>query len=217
MRKFLFLIVFIIVALFYLFRWDKLLIEEFTFFTDIKISYINKMINFSTTLEKYFNQAKIIERLREENNTLKLYKSLYIMNKNKLVSLNKYHLLKNNIKDSNIQLVKVLSYINFNDFTKVWLDLKKEDENILGLISNEYAAGIVINENNRAVALLNGNKKCSYAVFIGDKKVPGILTSSKNGKELLIKYIPAWSEIKENDEVITSGMDNIFFEGLKVG
>ena len=28
-----------------------------------------------------------------------------------------------------IELVKVLSYINFNDFTKVWLDKVPEDEN----------------------------------------------------------------------------------------
>ncbi len=218
MRKVLFFIVFIIVGLFYLFRWDRLLVEKFAFFTDIKISYINKIINLSTVLEKYFFQASTIEKLRKENDTLKLYKTLYIASKNKLDSLSKYQLLKDGIVSSNIQLVKVLSYINFNDFSKVWLDLKKQDDEILGLITNEYAAGIVVNENNRAVALLNGNKKCSYAVFIGDEKTPGILTSSlANTTQLLIKYIPTWAKIKKGDEVITSGMDNIFFEGLKVG
>ena len=48
-------------------------------------------------------------------------------------------------------------------------------------------------------------------------KAPGIITSSKSEEELLIKYIPIWAEITNGDEVITSGMDNIFFEGLKVG
>ncbi len=32
-----------------------------------------------------------------------------------------------------------------------------------------------------------------------------------------MKYIPIWIEINLGDEVITSGMDNIFFKGLKVG
>jgi rod shape-determining protein MreC len=34
---------------------------------------------------------------------------------------------------------------------------------------------------------------------------------------MIIKFIPIWSAITKGDEVITSGMDNIFFEGLKVG
>ena len=32
-----------------------------------------------------------------------------------------------------------------------------------------------------------------------------------------MKFIPAWFDIQEGDEVITSGLDNIFFKGLKVG
>ncbi len=219
MRKFLFFLLFILLSLSYLFRWDRLVVEKFTFFTDIKIYYINKIINLSMIVEKYFNQASTIKHLREENNQLKLYRALYIASENKLNILKEHKLLKNSIEiKSNIKLTKVLSYINFNDFTKVWLDLKKEDDSILGLITDEYAAGIVVNENNRSVALLNGNKKCSYAVFIGEKKVPGILLDSPKGNmELLVKYIPTWADIKKGDKVITSGMDNIFFEGLKVG
>ncbi|MCT7557315.1 rod shape-determining protein MreC [Aliarcobacter butzleri] len=36
-------------------------------------------------------------------------------------------------------------------------------------------------------------------------------------KSRKVKFIPIWSDINIGDEVITSGMDNIFFEGLKVG
>ena len=64
---------------------------------------------------------------------------------------------------------------------------------------------------------MNGNKDCSYAVFLGEGKFPGILTSSDTKDEVQIKYIPFWANIKKGDEVITSGMDNIFYEGLKVG
>jgi rod shape-determining protein MreC len=218
MRKFLFIILFLIVGLLYLFEVDKLIIKNFTFFNDLKLSYINKVIGISTTVEKYFNQVNNIEQLRIENNELKQYKILYTATQKQLDTIKEFVITMDADETKpNINLAKVLSYINFNDFTKVWLDQKKEDDSILGLITEEYAAGIVINENGKSVALLNGNKECSYAVFIGEDKIPGIITSSKDGKNLHIKYIPIWADIKIGDEVITSGMDNIFFEGLKVG
>lgn len=218
MRKFLFIILFLIVSLLYLFDADKLIVKKFTFFNDLKLSYINKVIGISTSIEKYFNQASSIEKLRTENDELKEYKILYTATQKQLDIIKEF-ISTNDTNQSkpNINLAKVLSYINFNDFTKVWLDQEKEDESILGLITEEYAAGIVVKENGKSVALLNGNKECSYAVFIGEDKVPGIVTSSKDGKNLTIQYIPIWAEIKIGDEVITSGMDNIFFEGLKVG
>ena len=218
MRKFLFIVLFLLVGLLYLFEVDKLIIKKFTFFNELKLSYIDKVIGISTSVEKYFNQASTIEALRIENDELKEYKILYTTTQKQLNTIKEFVItMDEDESKANINLTKVLSYINFNDFTKVWLDQKKEDDSILGLITEEYAAGIVVNENGKSVALLNGNKECSYAVFIGEDKVPGIITSSNDGKNLLIKYIPIWSEIKIGDEVITSGMDNIFFEGLKVG
>jgi rod shape-determining protein MreC len=169
-------------------------------------------------VEQYIDQANTIEKLKIENNELKEYKMLYEASKNQLNSLKEFltniDLSENKPK---IELVKVISYINYNDFTKVWLDQEIDDDTILGLITDNYSAGIVVNKNGRAVGLLNGSKECSYAVFIGENKAPGIITSSENQDELQIKFIPVWSEINKGDEVITSGMDNIFFEGLKVG
>jgi rod shape-determining protein MreC len=126
-----------------------------------------------------------------------------------------------NIKNPNnkpkIEFIKVLSYINYNDFTKVWLATELNSDKILGLISDNFAAGIVINQDGRAIGLLNGNKNCSYSVFIGTEKSPGIIVTAENEDSLQIKFIPILAEIKEGDEVITSGMDNVFYEGLKVG
>jgi rod shape-determining protein MreC len=34
---------------------------------------------------------------------------------------------------------------------------------------------------------------------------------------MIIKHIPIWFNIKNNDEVITSGMDRTFPTGIKVG
>jgi rod shape-determining protein MreC len=218
MRKFIFIFLFVTAALSYLFEIDELLVKKFTFFNDLKIAYINKVITFSSMSEQYIDQANTIERLKIENNELKEYKILYEASKNQLNSLKEFltnvELSENKPK---IELVKVISYINYNDFTKVWLDQKIDDDTILGLITDNYSAGIVVNRNGQAVGLLNGSKECSYAVFIGENKAPGIITSSENQDELQIKFIPVWSEINKGDEVITSGMDNIFFEGLKVG
>ena len=218
MRKFIFIFLFVTAALSYLFQIDELLVKKFTFFNDLKIAYINKVITLSSMGEQYIDQANTIERLKIENNELKEYKMLYEASKNQLNSLKEFltniDLSENKPK---IELVKVISYINYNDFTKVWLDQKIDDDTILGLITDNYSAGIVVNRNGRAVGLLNGSKECSYAVFIGENKAPGIITSSENQDELQIKFIPVWSEINKGDEVITSGMDNIFFEGLKVG
>ena len=218
MRKFLFALLFIIASLSYLFEVDELLAKKFTFFDDFKISYINKFINISNSVEKHFNQASTIENLTIENNELKAYKILYTATQKQLDAI-KELLVQVELTQlkPKIELVKVLSYINFNDFTKVWLDKVPQNHNILGLITENYAAGIVVNKDGRSVGLLNGNKDSSYAVFIGEGKAPGIVTASKTQDELLIKYIPIWAEINKGDEVITSGMDNIFFEGLKVG
>lgn len=218
MRKFLFIFLFVIASLSYLFEVDELLVKKFTFFNDLKIAYINKVINISTSIEKHFNQASTIDNLRAENNELKEYKILYNTTQKQLDAIKEFlvHVDVNEIKPE-IELVKVLSYINFNDFTKVWLDKVPQDDKILGLITENNAAGILVNKNGRSVGLLNGNKDCSYAVFIGEGKNPGIITAGNNPDELLIKFIPIWSEINKGDEVITSGMDNIFFEGLKVG
>lgn len=218
MRKFIFIFLLVTAALSYIFEVDELLVKKFTFFNDLKIAYINKAITFSSMVDQYIDQANTIEKLKIENNELKEYKILYEASKNQLNSLKEF-LTNLDISESKpkIDLVKVISYIDYNDFTKVWLDQEIDEDTILGLISDNYSAGIVVNRNGRAVGLLNGSKDCSYAVFIGENKAPGIITSSENQDELQIKFIPVWSEINKGDEVITSGMDNIFFEGLKVG
>lgn len=218
MRKFIFVFLFLIISLSYLFEVDELLAKKFTFFNDLKLSYIDKMISITSSIEKHFNQLQTIEQLRAENTTLKEYQTLYATSQKQLETLKEFFV---NVEfpqnNSMIELVKVISYISYDDFTKVWLDKEPENDKILGLITDNYAAGIALNRNGKLVGLLNGNKDCSYAVFLGEGKYPGILTASDTKDEVQIKYIPFWADIKKGDEVITSGMDNIFFEGLKVG
>jgi len=216
MNKFLFFLLFIAVSLGYIFEIDQLIARNFNPLTTIKELYINNATKIQNNIERYFNQAATINRLQEENKTLKNYKELYLASNNELHSVLESIGTAKKTKDD-IKFTKVLSYVKFDDFTKVWIDYKKEDDSILGIISNGFAAGIVVNQDGKAKALLNGNEKCNYSIFIGKTKAPGIIHKSKNKHNLLGKYIPIWYKVKIGDEVITSGMDNIFFEGLKVG
>ncbi|MDR3346443.1 MAG: rod shape-determining protein MreC, partial [Campylobacteraceae bacterium] len=57
--------------------------------------------------------------------------------------------------------------------------------------------------------------KSTFAVYLGSEKIKGIAFGAENSIE--VRYIPLWTEPKVDDEVITSGLDNIFFEGVRVG
>lgn len=216
MNKFVFLILFLCVSLAYVFNIDKLIARNFTPFNTVKDFYIENMLSISSSIEKYFDQANSIERLNIENEKLRRYKELYNSKQTELYDIQEItkHL---SIKKESLTLVKALSYVDFNDFTRVWLDLNKQDDTIMGLISNNYAAGIVVQKKLKAQALLNGHDKANYAVYIGKYNAPGITHSEKGTSNIIAKYIPIWIDIKIGDEVITSGMDNIFFKGLKVG
>ncbi|QKF83376.1 rod shape-determining protein MreC [Halarcobacter ebronensis] len=216
MIKFLFFVLFLAISLGYIFEVDEMIARNIKPFEAVKRFYIDTIITIEQKSEKYFRQASTIQELQTENEKLRLYKTLYESAQNQLDSV--LTTIKNpNSTTAQVKFVNVLSYVDFDNFTKVWLDMKKVDNSILGVISDGYAAGIVVNQNGRAKALLNGNEKCNYAIFIGENRAPGIIHASKNKDELIAKFVPIWFNIKEGDEVITSGMDNIFFEGLKVG
>ncbi len=216
MNKFIFFILFLAISLGYIFEVDKVVARNINPFDSIKKLYIDSAASLKETKDLYFNQMINIETLQKENKELKNYKLLYEASKKELDTL--LETVKSpNSTTNQIKFTKVLSYIDFDDYTKVWLDLEKKDNSILGVISDEYAAGIVVNKDGKAKALLNGNEKSNYAIFIGENKAPGIIHASKKGHLLVAKFIPNWFDIKKGDEVITSGMDNIFFEGLKVG
>lgn len=216
MNKLLFFLLFIAVSLGYIFEIDQLIARNFNPLIAVKELYVNNAIKLQNSVEKYFNQASTINRLQKENQELKNYKELHLASENELNSVLR-SLQYKRTNEHDIKFSKVLSYVNFDNFTRVWLDYKKEDDTILGVISNGYAAGIAVKQVNRTKALLNGSEKCNYSIFIGDEKAPGIIHKSKNRHYLLAKYVPIYYDIKKGDEVITSGMDNIFFEGLKVG
>lgn len=216
MNKLVFLFILLIVTVVYIFKKDRLLSDNYPIINELKAKYIQKVITFEEIAQTYFKQTQTIKELKAQNEELVKFQSLFQSTQTQLQNLQAAIDSVHNIEED-VKLAKVLSYVDMNDFTKVWLDLKKEDNKIEALIDGEYSAGIVINKSGYAQALLNGNEKCNYSVFIGENKAPGITHEHKESKYITVKYIPIWIDIKVSDEVVTSGMDNIFFEGLKVG
>ena len=119
--------------------------------------------------------------------------------------------------DGKLAKTVVISYVDFSDFSRVILDFTKNDDKIRGLVFDNMAAGIVLPYKNKHIALLNNNEKCGYSVNIGAVKAPGVTAGIRHTNLLSVKFIPVWMKISIGDEVTTSGMDGIFFEGLKVG
>jgi rod shape-determining protein MreC len=174
------------------------------------VDFIQKQINIHTfqakhiealnkKLRKYENNHLVMQQLASEIN------DLFKENKSKLKTYPK------------VELVRTISYEKFGNFNRVWLDIKDYNSSkIYGLTYKEMVAGIVIQHKGKPLALLNRDIKSSYAVQIGKNLAPGIVHGN-NGKNLVVKFIPAWFEVSQGDEVVTSGLDNIFFKGLKVG
>lgn len=164
-------------------------------------------------ISAHFKQARQIEYLKAENKRLRYKAELTSTFANELNAI---------LEDKNssayfpkLSLVKALSYEQLNDYNKIWLDAPLYDGKIKGLISNGYTAGIVIPKDGRALALLQGDKKCAFSIYIGKDKIPGLIFGNK--EDMIIRFIPRWMHIKLGDEVYTSGLDGIFFAGVLVG
>ncbi|MBL0707999.1 MAG: rod shape-determining protein MreC [Sulfurimonas sp.] len=182
----------------------------------LKISYHNSTEFLQNNIDKHTFQAKQITHLKEQ---LEKYKSNHLAMQEMASELN--DLFKANYSklqvDPKVELVRTISYEKFGDLNRVWIEMQDYNASkIYGLTYNELVAGIVIEKNSKALGLLNRDIKSTYAVFVGKNKAPGI-AHGNNSKNLLVKFIPAWFEINTGDEVTTSGLDNIFFKGLKVG
>jgi rod shape-determining protein MreC len=176
--------------------------------------YVDVKNGISNTIDEHFDQRNEIIALKKRNAELE-EKALRLSGiSDKLNTL---------LKEANLStytpktsLVRGLLYANLGDYNRIWLDF--EDFNatkIYGLIYRGYTAGIVTQSNGRALALLQYDPKSTFSVYIGNEKAKGISFGVNDKME--IRYIPLWTEPKEGDEVVTSGLDNIFFEGVKVG
>ena len=182
----------------------------------IKTSYHNTNKAIENSIDTYFFQADEIRELKEklqdyENNHLVMQELA-----NEISDL--YTAQKSTLKiDTQVQLVRAISYEKFGNFNRLWMDIPDYNSSkIYGLVYKELVAGIVIEKNSMPLALLNRDIKSAYAVYVGDKSAPGIVHGNSSDN-LMVNFIPAYYTIKVGDEVTTSGLDNIFMKGLKVG
>jgi rod shape-determining protein MreC len=184
----------------------------------ISLIILNNLTNIELFIDKYFNQLEYIEKLKVMIEEYYHYKLLYNIKEKEFLELQKLTQLKFK-HNFNFIKVKVLSYLNLNDNSKVILDYSKLiNDKIYALITYDgFSAGIVLKKNNQNIAYLNQNKRCNYTVYIGDDNIPGITSGFSQDGKLIIKHIPLWKKINLEDKVITSGMDNIFPFGIKVG
>lgn len=167
------------------------------------------------TINEHFNQVEEIRILRAKNESLEQMSMLVSTFANQLNML---------LEDKNssqyfpkVSLVKAISYVQISDYNRVWLSFSSTLNNTRnrGLIYQGYTAGIAIVKDGRLMALLQGDEQCTFSVYVGKSKIPGV-AQGKNGK-VIIKFIPKWEKINVGDEVLTSGLDEIFFSGVPVG
>lgn len=182
----------------------------------LKTNYHDGVEYTQDNINKYFFQADEITKL---NDQLEDYEKKHLLMQQLASEINDLYKENNSTLKINpeVELVRTISYEKFSNFNRVWVDIKDYNASkIYGLTYKEIVAGIVVEKNNRPLAILNKDDKCTYAVHVGLKHAPGIAEGT-NGENIVVKYIPAWFEINDGDEVVTSGLDNIFFKGLKVG
>ena len=175
--------------------------------------YVNIINDLENIKDRYIGQKNTIVKLKKEVATLKTQALLSSAFASKLNSLLKD---KSMTYDPKVSSTMAISYVDIANYNRVWLNFKglKKDK-IFGLLYKGYSAGIVINKDGRAMGLLQGDSKCIFSVYIGKDKLPGVIFGDRNS--MIIKYIPSWMKLKVGDEVYTSGLDNIFFEGVRVG
>ncbi len=182
----------------------------------IKTTYKESVSSVAQSYNEHFNQQDNIIALEKK---LKLYEESHLLLHQVATELNALFVENNSsfkVKPQ-VELVRTISYVKFGDINKVWIDTEAFDPTkVYGLVHKENVAGIVIMKSGRPMALLNGALKSSYAVYVGPNSAPGIV-HGLNTEELIVEFIPTWIKVKVGDEVVTSGLDNLFFPGLKVG
>jgi len=182
----------------------------------IKSSYHSSIEFIENKIDKHIFQAKEIQDLKEK---LQKYENNHLVMQQLASEINDMYKENNSTLKTNpkVQLVRAISYEKFGDLNRLWMDIPDYNASkIYGLTYKELVAGIVIAKNNKPLALLNSDIQSAYSVYVGKEKAPGI-AHGNNAKNIVINFIPAWFNIQQGDEVITSGLDNIFFKGLKVG
>jgi rod shape-determining protein MreC len=184
------------------------------FSTEIKTTFLHQKDKVQSTIQRHFSQAQQIKILQKRVKELEPKASLSVAFASRL-----NHLLKESdlsIQHPQLHLVETLGYVNIADSTKLWLDFPHfNKEKNYGLIYRGFTAGIIRQQAGLPLAILQSSKESLFSVFIGEDHIQGVAFGA--GKYIDVKYIPNYENPQVGDEVITSGHDEIFYEGIKVG
>ena len=180
----------------------------------VKLFFIEQYDRVSGNIQRHFRQKEQIKSLQKEVETLRSPAQLSTLFATKLNQfLDEANLTSYN---PSLNLSRVIAYEELDNPFRMWIDHPSFDKNrSYGLVHKGFTAGIVYPKFNKPLAHLQLDKRVVFSVLIGSDKLLGVLFG--NEKNLLIKYIPSQAEINIGDEVITSGSDNLFYEGIKVG
>ncbi len=182
----------------------------------IKMSYHNSVKYVQDGINKHFFQADEIADLTAKMQECKKNRLIMQQLRSDLHDIYK----ENNATlaiDPRTELVRTIAYEKLGNLNRLWMDVPDYNASkIYGLIYKDMVAGIIVPKENKPLALLNSDIKSTYSVYIGTQKAPGIVHGN-NGEHLIVNFIPAWFDIKIGEKVTTSGLDNIFFKGLRVG
>jgi len=166
----------------------------------------------------YLFQKESIEKLSKENRILRkrlLAQTHYIR---QVKDIYKVLPRLSKLPYRNIALTSTISYVKLNTFSQIILTKPKglKKKKLYGLMQDSVVAGIAKLKHNQLYGYLTSDPMCRFAVFVGDEQAPGIAMGLKKNL-MIVKFIPKWHKIKVGDPVETSGLDNIFFQGLPVG
>lgn len=219
MKRLFLWILFLAIAFFLSIQISKEFQAKVLYLSDsVKVGILNLNENFSNIIFRYFNQ---VQQIKELTNALENKEKLqYSYNALKSEYDALMQTLDTKPSSMAITLVRMLSYVEMNNYTKVWLeknkDLKQKENMIFGLINDDKVAGIALMQSNRLIGYLNGSEKCSYSVVIGDQKIPGVAKYDLN-RGFVVDYIPLYPRVEVGEQVFTSGFDEIFYPGILVG
>ncbi|HEY9129958.1 MAG TPA: rod shape-determining protein MreC [Sulfurovum sp.] len=184
----------------------------------LKQKYINFTQNLEDKSQSYIYQKESIEKLSMENRILRkrLLKQIHYIEQVR----NIYDVLPqlSQLPVDNISITETISYVQLNSFSQIMLTRPKGliKNKLYGLIQGNVVAGTAQVRNSQLYGYLTSDKKCRFSVFIGETEAPGIALGNAEN-EMIVKFIPKWHNIKEGDQVVTSGLDGIFFTGIPVG
>ncbi len=188
---------------------------------EIKNFVLDSRDSLHLSYERYFNQAQVIKEYEQQ---VKDYQKLQLelqKTHNELDALSLFDTQQSFYNDAKFLPARVYSYVGVGDFGRVWINFDVSDypeERMFGIVQDGKALGIAIVQNRRLVGFLNGEKKSSYSVCIGDSKIPAIIHYNKlSAEKIVADYIPSWEKVNIGDQVYTSGLDGIFIAGILVG